>query len=129
MSMEQFQQFMQQMIPVIQNQLQQQAHIQIPVPGEGTPEARRATIHPQCYSRSDKFEGGEEKWREWSYDFRLATATQNSMVFEISSEVRPEDMSHSLFSQTTRNSDLCALYFKMPSGRPELHWGICPKTN
>ena len=25
----------------------------------------------------------EEKWREWSYDFRMATATQNATVFEI----------------------------------------------
>ena len=41
------------------------------------------TIHPKCYSRLDKFAGGEEQWREWSFDFRMATATQNATVFEI----------------------------------------------
>ena len=27
---------------------------------------------------------GKEKWREWSYDFRMATSTQKATVFEIS---------------------------------------------
>ena len=41
------------------------------------------TLHPKCFSRLDKFAGGEEKWRELSNDFRMATATQNATVFEI----------------------------------------------
>ena len=56
-------------------------------PGNGatttTPSGRKVTTHPKCYSRLDKFAGGEEKWRGWSYDFRMTTATQNATVFEM----------------------------------------------
>ena len=38
---------------------------------------------PEVLPRLNKFAGGEEKWREWSYDFRMATATQNATVFEL----------------------------------------------
>ena len=85
MTVEQFQQFMQHLIPTIQNQFLQQTQQQ--PPGDGgttiTPSGRKVTIHPKCYSRLDKYAGGEEKWRKWSYDFRGATATQNATVFEI----------------------------------------------
>ena len=82
MSAEQFQQFLQHLIPIIQSHLMQ-------VPGDGnTPTAqassgRKVIIHPKCFSKIDKFPGGEEKWREWSYDFRMALATQNATLFEI----------------------------------------------
>ena len=87
MTDQQFQLFMQHLIPTIQNQFVQQAQQQ--APGDGattttyTPSGRKVTLHPKCFSRLDKFAGGEEKWREWSYDFRMATATQNATVFEI----------------------------------------------
>ena len=73
---EQFQLLMQHVMPTVQNQIMQQAAATAP-PG------RKRTLHPKCFSRLDKFAGGEEKWREWSYDFRMATATQNATVFEI----------------------------------------------
>ena len=87
MTAEQFQQFMQHLIPTIQNQFLQQAQQQ--APGDGattttnTPSGRKVTIHPKCYSRLNMFAVGEEKWREWSYDFRMARATQNATVFEL----------------------------------------------
>ena len=85
MTVEQFQQFMQHLIPTIQNQFLQQTQQQ--PPGDGgttiTPSGRKVTIHPKCFSRLDKYAGGEEKWRKWSYDYRGATATQNATVFEI----------------------------------------------
>ena len=73
---EQFQLLMQHVMPTVQNQIMQQA-------AATTPSGRKRTLHPKCFSRLDKFAGGEEKWREWSYDFRMATATQNATVFEI----------------------------------------------
>ena len=73
---EQFQLLMQHVMPTVQNQILQQA-------AATTPSGRKRTLHPKCFSRLDKFAGGEEKWREWSYDFRMATATQNATVFEI----------------------------------------------
>ena len=79
---EQFQLFMQHMIPTVQNQILQQIQ-QPPGAAATTPSGRKVTLHPKCFSRLDKFAGGEEKWREWSYDFRMATATQNATVFEI----------------------------------------------
>ena len=61
MTVEQFQQFMQHLIPTIQNQFLQQTKQQ--QPGDGattvTPLGRKVTIHPKCYSRLDKFAGGE----------------------------------------------------------------------
>ena len=61
------------------------ANVQQPGGGAAvtTPSGRKVALHPKCFSRLDKFAGGEEKWREWSYDFRMATATQNATVFEI----------------------------------------------
>ena len=78
------QKVMRNLIPAIQNQLLQQTQ-QPPGGGDAatTPSGRKVTLHPKCFSRLDKFAGGEEKWREWSYDFRMATATQNATVFEI----------------------------------------------
>ena len=76
------QQIMQHVMPTVQNQILQQ--IQQPQGAAATtPSGRKRTLHPKCFSRLDKFAGGEEKWREWSYDFRMATATQNATVFEI----------------------------------------------
>ena len=46
-----------------------------------------AIHHPKCYSRLDKFACGEEKWRERSNDFRMATATQNATVFVLSNRI------------------------------------------
>ena len=85
MTVEQFQQFMQHLISTIQNQFLQQTRQQPPGGGATatTPSGWNATIHPKSNSRLDKFAGGEEKWREWSCVFRIATATQNAMVFEI----------------------------------------------
>ena len=82
MTAEQFQLFMQHLIPTMQNQILQQIQ-QPPGAAATTPSGRKVTLHPKCFSRFDKFAGGEEKWREWSYDFRMATATQNATVFEI----------------------------------------------
>ena len=79
---EQFQLFMQHVMPTVQNQIMQQVQ-QPPGAAATTPSGRKRTLHPKCFSRLDKFAGGEEKWREWSYDFRMATATQNATVFEI----------------------------------------------
>ena len=58
------------------------ANVQQPGGGAAvtTPSGRKVALHPKCFSRLDKFAGGEEKWREWSYDF---PATQNATVFEI----------------------------------------------
>ena len=82
-TVEQFSQFTQH-LPTIQNQFLQQTQQQ--PPGDGgttfTPLGRKVAIHPKCHSRLDNFAGGEEKWRELSCDFRLATATQRQALQE-----------------------------------------------
>ena len=92
MTAEQFQLFMQHLIPTMQNQILQQIQ-QPPGAAATTQPGRKVTLHPKCFSRLDKFAGGEEKWREWSYDFRMATATQNATVFEILNWIE-EDEEH-----------------------------------
>ena len=39
---------------------------------------------------------GEEKWREWSYDFRMATATRKATVFELLIGSRRKESSHGM---------------------------------
>ena len=43
------------------------ANVQQPGGGAAvtTPSGRKVALHPKCFSRLDKFAGGEEKWREW----------------------------------------------------------------
>ena len=82
MTAEQFELIMQHMIPTVQNQILQQIQ-QPPGAAATTLSGRKVSLHPKCFSRLDNFAGGEEKWRERSYDFRMATSTQNATVFEI----------------------------------------------
>ena len=56
--------------------------MQLPEDGGGqarTP-GRRQHLHPKAYNRIEKFQGGEEKWREWSYDVVMATQAQSEEV-------------------------------------------------
>ena len=36
----------------------------------------RKPIDSRCFDRLGKFDGGEEKWREWSFDFKIAVNAQ-----------------------------------------------------
>ena len=61
----------QHVMPTVQNQILQQIQ-QPPGAAATTPSGRKRTLHPKCFSRLDKFAGVKRKWREWSYDFRMA---------------------------------------------------------
>ena len=32
----------------------------------------RRPLNAKCFDRMDKFAGGEEKWKEWSFDYKIA---------------------------------------------------------
>ena len=36
----------------------------------------REPLESRCFDRLGKFDGGEEKWREWSFDFKVAVNAQ-----------------------------------------------------
>ena len=40
----------------------------------------RRMLETKWFSRVDKFEGGEEKWKEWMFDFKVAVKAQNEKV-------------------------------------------------
>ena len=51
--------------------------------GQGRAQGRRQHLHQKAYSRIEKFQGGEEKWKEWSYDFIVATQAQCEEVAQL----------------------------------------------
>ena len=40
----------------------------------------RKPIDSRCFDRLGKFDGGEEKWRDWSFDFKVAVNAQRRKV-------------------------------------------------
>ena len=50
-----------------------------PTVGPGN-QQRRRRLEPKGFSRFDKFSGGEEKSKDWAYDFKVATQAQSEKM-------------------------------------------------
>ena len=37
-------------------------------------------LETKGFARLDKFDGGEDKWKEWMFDFKVAVKAQNEKV-------------------------------------------------
>ena len=49
----------------------------------GDCEKKGRTLDANGFSRLDKFDKGEEKWKEWMFDFKVAVKAQHEKVHDL----------------------------------------------
>eukprot|EP00974_Lingulodinium_polyedra_P114337 11069949-Lingulodinium_polyedra.AAC.1 len=87
MSPEQFAQFMAAIMGQLQGLQQQFQQQQLAAATPVGRPARRGLLNSKGFGRLEKFTGGEERWKDWAFDFKVAVKAQSERVEKVMRKV------------------------------------------